>query len=341
MEKTKDPAESYIHRDLSWLAFNERVLGEALDPANPLLERVRFLGIAANNLDEFLMVRVAGLKSLIEAGYNHKDSFGFYPRELFAQIHSRIDAQIAKLYSVYKEGISKELQKKKIFILKPDQLNGEQSKAIKRYFESTLYPIVTPMAVDPGHPFPALHSKANAFVLHLSRKDQMYLALCVIPKSVPRLYRLPSEKDESCFIFIDEIIRHNLEAFFRGYRIEDSFSFRLIRDSEITFAEEYSADLLKAIESQVKKRPKAKVISLQVEKGKHAALLELLHTNLDFPKEDLIFVEDNPDLSFLLDLPAQAARPELTFPSYTPYKMEYENIFDGDDSLPNFSFPSI
>ncbi len=328
MEKNKEPSEIYIHRDLSWLAFNERVLEESLDPANPILERVKFLGIAANNLDEFFMVRVAGLKSLIEAGYNHKDNFGFYPRELFAEIRLRIDAQIEKLYTAYKGEISKELQKNKIFILKPDQLNFEQSRAVKRYFESTLYPIVTPMAVDPGHPFPVLHSKTNAFALQLNRKDETYLALCVIPKSVPRLYRLPSERDEACFMFIDEIIRVNLDAFFRGNKITDSFAFRVIRDSEITFQEDYSADLLKAIESQVKNRPKARVISLQAEKGKHAQLLELLRANLDFPAEDIIFVEGNPDLSVLMDLPVQAARPELTFPSYTPNKPAYENIFD-------------
>ena len=327
MEK-KDPREIFIHRDLSWLSFNERVLGEALDASNPLLERVKFLSIAANNLDEFFMVRVAGLKRLIDVDYNHKDVFGYYPLELFSEIRLRIDAQITIIYDIYKENIGKDLRKNKIFILKPEQLNGEQKKAVKKYFETTLFPIVTPMAVDPGHPFPVLHSKTNAFALALDRKDESFLALAVIPKSVPRLYRLPSEKDEFCFIFIDEIIRQNLEDFFRGYRIVDSFSFRIIRDSEISFEEEYTPDLLKAIESEIKKRPKAKVVSLQAEKGKHSELLELLHTNLDFPKDDIIFVDGNLDLSSLSELFSQVVRPELMFSSYIPAKIEYENIFD-------------
>ena len=328
MEKLGDPKNIFIHRDLSWLSFNERVLGEALDGNNPLLERLRFLSIAANNLDEFFMVRVSGLKRLIDAGHNHKDQFGYYPDEVFTEIFTRVNSQIARLYAVYKESIDRELQKNKIFILKPGQLDDEQKRAVKRYFETTLFPILTPIAVDPGHPFPVLHSKTNAIALSLSRRGETFLALMVIPNSVPRLYKLPSKNNEFCFIFIDEIIRENLEIFFRSYRIEDSFCFRVIRDSEIAFSEEYAPDLLKAIDDELKKRPRAKVISLQVENGKHDALLELLYTKLDFPKENIIFVGGNLDLSSLAELSLQVTRLDLMFASYTPAKLEYENIFD-------------
>lgn len=328
MDSAQDPKEIFFHRDLSWLSFNERVLAQALDAGNPLLERVKFLSIAANNLDEFFMVRVSGLKRLIDAGHNHKDAFGHYPLELLAELFVRINAQTEKLHTIYKENISKDLQKNKIFICKPEQLNGEQKRAVKRYFETTLFPIATPMAVDPSHPFPVLHSKTNAFALQVSRKDEAYLALLVIPQSVPRLYVLPSEKDEFCFIFIDEILRQNLEVFFRGYQIADSFSFRIIRDSEISLQEEYAADLLKAIEDEIKKRPMAKVASLQVEKGKHAQLLELLHTNLDFPEENIIFVDGNVGMSSLSELSSGVVRPELLYTSYAPAPLEYENIFD-------------
>ena len=255
----KESRELFFHRDLSWLSFNERVLEEALDTANPLLERVRFLSIAANNLDEFFMVRVAGLKRLIDAGHNHKDSFGYYPAELFADLSSKIALQFAKLYSIYAENIDKDLQKNKIFILNPGQLNGEQKRAVKKYFETTLFPIITPMAIDQSHPFPVLHSKTNVFALYLGRWDETHLALMVIPRSVPRLFKLPSEKDEFCFIFIDEIIRENLENFFRGYKILDSFAFRIIRDGEFSLQEEYASDLLKAIDD-AKTRAGGKII---------------------------------------------------------------------------------
>jgi polyphosphate kinase len=324
----KEPKELFIHRDISWLHFNERVLGEALDGSNPLLERLNFLSIAANNLDEFFMVRVAGLKRLLDAGHNLMDAFGYYPSELFSEICALINSQIEKLYGIYGAPITDDLRKNKIFILKPGQLNGEQKKAAKRYFETTLFPILTPMAVDPSHPFPVLHSKTNAFALSINRKGEAYLALLVIPKSVPRLCRLPSQKDEHCFIFIDEIIRENLEVLFRGYQIVDSFTFRIIRDSEMSLREEYAPDLLKAIEGELKKRPKAKVINVYVEKGAPGELLEFLCTSLDFPKDDILFVDGNLDLSSLSELPPQVARPELIFRSFTPAKTEYEDIFE-------------
>lgn len=329
MKEVKDPQEIFIHRDLSWLAFNERILEEAVDNTNPLLERLRFLGIAANNLDEFLMVRVAALKRLIDAGYNHKDSFGWFPFELYTQMHAEIGKHVERTYAIYKDIIAKDLKKNNIFILNNyDQLSGEQRRSAKRYFETTLFSVVTPMAVDPSHPFPALHSKTSAFALHLQKKEEKHLALIVIPKSVPRLYKLPSEEGEFSFICIDEVIRENLEVFFRGYQIQDSFLFRLIRDSEIYPQEEYAPDLLKAIEAEIKKRPKAKVVSLQVENGKHDELLGLLYADLDFPREDIIFFDGNPDLASLLELPSQITRSDLAFPSYTPAKIEYENIFD-------------
>ena len=323
-----DPKEIFIHRDLSWLAFNERVLEEAADTGNPLLERLKFLAIFANNLDEFFMVRVAGLKRLIDAGYNHKDAFGYYPTELFSQIQSKTESLIGRQYALYKGDLARDMRKHRIFILDPGQLSGEQKKAAKRYFETVLFPIITPMAVDPGHPFPALHSKTNAFAVHLSRNETSFLALLVIPDSVPRFFRLPSEKDESCFIYIDEIIRENLEVFFRGYKLLGSFPFRVIRDSEFSMQEEYTPDLLKAIESEVKKRPMAKVVSLQVEKNNHSPLLELLYTALAVAPEEIIVIDGNLDLSGLFELTAGVVKPELSFRSYAPALVEYENIFD-------------
>lgn len=328
MALESDPKKLFIHRDLSWLSFNERVLQEATNPDNPLFERVKFLGIAANNLDEFLMVRVAGTKRLIDAGHNHKDAFGYYPWELFAEVHARLGAQLTRIYAVYKNEILRDLRKNKVLILKPRELNNDQKKAVKTYFETTLFPILTPLAVDAGHPFPVLASRTNAFAFLLNKRGEMHLALMVIPTSVPRLFKLPSEKDESVFIFVDDILRENFETFFRGYRITDSFVFRVMRDSELSMQEEFAPDLLKAIESEVKKRPTAKVISLQAESEAHAGLLELLHTNLDFPKEDILFIDDVPDLASLMALPGIAYKPELMFPSYAVAKTAYENIFD-------------
>ena len=149
-----DVKERLIHRDLSWLNFNERVLEEAVDSSNPLLERVRFLAIFINNLDEFFMVRIAFIKRLVDSGYNKKDDFGYYPHEVLAELKNKIDELISKYYEIYKGKTKKELEKNKIFLKKLEELDGEQQRFAKRYFDKTLFPIITPMAVDQGRPFP-------------------------------------------------------------------------------------------------------------------------------------------------------------------------------------------
>src|SRR3989338_12603 len=323
-----DEKEKFIHRDLSWLSFNERVLEEAVDPTNPLLERIKFLAIFANNLDEFLMVRVAGLKRLLSSEYNRKDDFGYFPPELFSQLQDRVGVFFKKIYDIYKGEITGLLDRNKILVKTTDRLNAEQKKAVKWYFETVLYPIVTPMAVDEGHPFPTLSSKTNAFAILLERDKNKHLAILPIPKAIPRLLKLPSEKDENCFMLIDYIISENLENFFRGYKILGSFGFRIIRDSEISAAEEYTTDLLKAIESEVKKRPTARVVSLQVEKNFNAELLELLAKGLEFPSNQIAFIDGNLDLTYYFELAAQATKPELNYRSFVPDRLEYENIFD-------------
>lgn len=323
-----DEKNKFIHRDLSWLSFNERVLEEATDPHNPLLEKIKFLAIFANNLDEFFMVRVAGLRRLLDSGYNHKDDFGYYPQELFAEIKSRSDLMVNRFYDLYENAIKKDLEKNKITIRKANQLNAEQKKAAKRYFESTLYPIITPMAVDQGHPFPVLHTKTTALGVYLKREATNALAIIPIPKSIPRLLKLPSEKEEFCFILIDDIIRENLENFFRGYTILGNFSFRLIRDSELTIKEEFASNLLKAIEEEVKKRPKARVVSLQIEKNAHPEFLKLLRDAIEYPEDSITPINGDLDMTYLFDLVGQTTKPELLYRSFVPAKKEYENIFD-------------
>src|SRR3989338_1181298 len=171
-----DVKELFIHRDISWLSFNERVLEEASDPANPLLERARFLAIFANNLDEFFMVRVAGIRRLVDSGYNKKDDFGYYPHEALADLNAKAGELIKKFYDVYKGKIKKEFEKNKVFLKKFEELDGEQQKFAKRFFDRTLFPIITPMAVDQGRPFPSLPSKTLAFAMVVIRKEEPHLA---------------------------------------------------------------------------------------------------------------------------------------------------------------------
>jgi len=322
------PTPKFLNRELSWLEFNQRVLDEATDENLPLLERLKFLAIFVSNLDEFFMVRVSGIKNLLDSKYDRKDAFGYYPQDLMAEIKTRVDSLTEKLYDIHKMKLKKEFEKNKIFIRKFDELNDEQQKFIKRYFDSTLFPIITPMAIDQGRPFPVLPSKTLAFAVTLMRREQPHLAVIPVPKATPRLLKLPADKEENSFILIDEILRAHLPNFFRGYKILSQALFRVIRDSELTVDEEFTPDLLKAIEMEVKKRPKAKIMRLEIEKNCPAELLEPLCLGLDFPKENISVVDGDMDLTYLFELVNQVQTPELRDRGYIPPKISYENIFD-------------
>ncbi len=326
LENVLDKTNS-IHRDLSWLLFNKRVLDEALDMNNPLLERVKFLAIFVNNLDEFFMVRVASLRNFIDSGMNKKDAFGFYPQELYDAIKNASAQQIDKLYDIYEKDITKQLEKNDIFIKKYDQLTKAEKKAAEDYFETTLYPIVTPLAVDPGHPFPILPSKTLAFAVSVSRKGNNYLTVIPVPKNVNRLFKLPSVKNETNFILIDDILRAQIKSFFQGYKVSSFCLFRVIRDSELILDEEVNPSLLKAIEEEVKKRFRAKPVYMEIEEKHERGLLELLCDGLKFPIEEVNRIKSDLDLSFFFELMPQVEKPALLFPSYAPAKINYENIF--------------
>ncbi|MBI4845894.1 MAG: polyphosphate kinase 1 [Candidatus Omnitrophica bacterium] len=318
----------FIARDLSWLEFNGRVLEEAADTENPLLERLKFIAIFMNNLDEFLMVRFSGLKNLIAGGYNAKDSFGYLPQDLFPLVKAKIGLLNKRLYSLYHEKIKAELEKNKIVEKKAEQLSAEQKRFVKKYFDTELFPIVTPIAVDQGRPFPVLPSKTIAFAVLLSRYSSQNLAIIPVPEGISRAVELPSEKDEFNFILVEEILRMNLENFFRGYKLCESSLFRIVRDSEILVDEEYAPNLLRAIESEVKKRSRANVIYMEAEKNCSSILLEMLSTGLGYPQQEVAQIEANMDLTYLFDLIKKVPRTELTFQSFVPGKREYENIFE-------------
>ncbi len=320
--------DKFIHRDLSWLEFNRRVLEEAADAQNPLLERLKFLSIFTGNLDEFYMVRVAAVKKLLESGYNRKDQFGFGPSEIFQEIKLKADSLVKDLYDVYMGSIKAALESNKVYLKNLEELNETQKKFVKRYFDTTLYPIMTPMAVDQGHPFPDLPSKTIALAVSIERSQKNHLAIIPVPKSVPRLLKLPSEGDEFSFILIDQLIKDNLKEFFKGYKIQTASEFRLLRDSEIAFDEEFAPNLLKAMEKELKKRTSAKTVYVQMEQGANTELVDILCTGLNFLKEEIVFVSSDLDLAFFYEMANSIDRPGVRFGSYVPSRVPYEDIFD-------------
>ncbi len=327
-DKSYSEKERFIHRDISWLAFNGRVLEEAAEKKNPLLERVKFLAIYVNNLDEFLMVRYAGLRKLEDSEYNKEDKYGFFPGELKSAIKEKLDQQFKKLYALYKGDITEELGKKKVFIRKYAELNETQQKYCRKHFEKTVFPITTPMAVDQGHPFPILSSKTLAFAVNLEKGGLEYLSIIPVPMNIPRLIRIPSAKEDACFILLEELINSQLDSFFKGYKITSALFFKVIRDSELEVEEEYADDLLKAIEGEVKKRMLAKAVYLEVEKPFNKKLLSTLCEKIGIAEEETRAVEGNPDLKFLFELIPAVSKPELLHRGFVAAKQEYESIFD-------------
>lgn len=320
--------EHYIPRDVSWLKFNQRVLLEADDQSNPFLERLKFLAISSNNLDEFLMVRYAGLKSLVAAEFNKKDSFGYYPQEVLEETTGQIKEFLAQAYGIYKDHLLHEMPKHGIFMKNMAELSREQKKFITEYFETIIYPIITPLAVDPGHPFPVLPSKTMAFAVHINNKPNHSLAVVPIPKNIPRVLRLPSSKEEYVFILIEDVIRENLKDLFKGYKISNATLFRLIRDSELAVEEEYTTDLLQSIEQEVHKRNLADVVYLEAEECCTPELLSLLCDGLGFFMNEVVRVNSHMDLTLLFEVAKQVNKPDLTYETFVPAKKEIENIFD-------------
>ncbi len=327
-QKTElSPREKFIHREISWLNFNERVMDEASDLSNPLLERLKFLAIFINNLDEFIMVRVAGLRRLLDSGFNQKDIFGYYPFELFQEIRLRVEVLFRKLYDIF-ELLNNELKKNKIFIKTYEGLTGEQKKYINRLFEQTIFPTITPMAVDQGRPFPLLSSKTIAFAVSLKQNGKIHLAIIPVPQSAQRVIRLPSERHQLDFILLDEVIREFLPKFFRGFEILHTTAFRLMRDSELSVDEEFAEHLLKAIEEELRKRPRGKVVCLELERACDKQLKQMICEGLDFSEEDVITIKGDLDLSFLFELIHEVGDPQLSYPDFKRGQIDYEDIFE-------------
>ena len=320
------PRGRFVHREISWLAFNERVLEEAVDPHNPLAEQVKYLAIFASNLDEFFMVRVAGIRRLMEARFNKRDPYGYYPDEIYEQIGEKVDELTVKHYAVFRE-VHDKLRDHGIEIRQVKDLNNEQKKYVKNYFNSAVFPVVTPMAVDQGHPFPNLPSNTLSLALHLSKKGKKHFAILPVPSNLPRLIELPSRRGAFHAILLEEIIRNKLRVFFRGYKIVKSGLFRLLRDSDFVMEEEYADDLLQAIEEEIRKRPHANIVRLEIETGLNRELVSTLCQELECEETAAAVIDGVLDLSFLFDISSAVPKQTLQFPSFTGSSIRCSDIF--------------
>ena len=323
MEKInlKNP-EYYYNRELSWLLFDERVLGEARDRTNPLFERLKFLSITASNLDEFFMIRVASLKDMVNAGYHKMDIAGLTPVKQLEQLNTATHELVNLQYSTYNRSLLPLLEQEGIHVvLAHEDLTEEQAAYVDRYFEENVYPVLTPMAVDSSRPFPLIRNKSlniGALLSKKGSKEKPDFATVQVPAVLPRIVKLPGKEGQTTLILLEEIIERNMKLLFLNYDVICAHPFRIMRNADLTIDEDEAADLLKEIERQLKKRQWGEAIRLEVADDIDAKLLKILIEELDIKEEDIYRINGPLDLTFLMKMYGMEGYDHLKTPKYTP-----------------------
>ncbi len=336
MARTSPKQKLFNGRDHSWMQFNRRVLEEAEDPSNPLLERVKFLAITGSNLDEYVEVRQAGLMQRIEDGYREPGYDGLRPEEslavLTADIHSFVDAQ----YRCWNDQLLLELGKQGIRLLEWRELDEEARSYAQSYFQREVDPLLTPISIDPAHPFPRVLNKALCLALLLRRKRKssgpQVLGVVTVPRALPRFVRLPGAEGAYDYLLLQDLIAQNLAGMYRGYEVLSRAAFRVTRNSNLYFEEEEARSLLETIRVELHNRRKGDAVRLEIESGADEEIVERLRVNFELD-QDQVFHDDGPvNLSRLFFFYDDVRRPDLKFPHFTPrpYKLSRKsgNIFD-------------
>lgn len=333
--KSFDKPDHFLNRELSWLEFNNRVLEEAQDPNVPLVERIKFLAIFSTNLDEFFMVRVAGVRRQIDANVMSKGPDGMRPLEVMDAMNRRIHDLTALQHDYFLDMLLPQLNREGVFILKPGQLSADQVAYANDYFRQTVMTILTPLAIDPSHPFPHLANRVICLMVEMRPVAEGRLPttnLAIIPMSVsaiPRFIRLPSPDGTYHFILLEDLIRLFIEELFKGYEIKNCYTIRVTRDSDLQYDEDPSEDLLKTITESLRNRRKGAAIRIQYEKDLSAALLKQLVNELDLAPEDLYPSRGFIAFSDLWNLYGQLDMPHLKDPAFPPQPVaEFETGTD-------------
>ncbi len=322
-----DSAGRYFNRELSWLAFNQRVLEESLNQAHPLLERLRFLSISGTNLDEFFMVRVAGLKGQQLQHIEERSVDGMTPSQQLDAIARDADALMAAQQAQWAR-LASELNESGISVLEEDAIQGDVAAALERHFRDQIFPVLTPQALDPAHPFPFIPNQGLSLLLDLKRLSdgEPIRELVMIPASLPRFVRIPGRKAR--YVTMETLLRRFTGLLFPGYEVLGAGAFRIIRDSDIEIEEE-AEDLVRYFRSAIKRRRRGRVIRLEVETGMPDQLEAVVKN--EFGGNDAIISETGGflgigDLAQLVD----EDRPDLKFTPYTPRFPERIREHDGD-----------
>ncbi|MFN0063797.1 MAG: polyphosphate kinase 1 [Myxococcaceae bacterium] len=325
--ETNDP-RLFINRELSWLAFNERVLQDAKDSSLPIYERLKFLCIASSNLDEFFMVRVAGLKQQLLGGVAEPAADGMLPAEQLAAVGERAHAMVQDQYRVWRDEILPELQTSGVALLSRDELTAEQKAAARSHFFSCVFPALTPLAVDPGHPFPHLRNKSLNLAVVLQRRPnnrrkkfresrETSLAVVQVPSVLSRLVPLPAASGRAV-ILLDEVVAMHVGELFPGFIVEEVSAFRVTRNWDLNVDEEESEDLLSTIQDELRRRDRGAAVRLELRADAQPALEQSLAAALKLSAPDVYRVQGPLQLSDLMALSDNDFRPEMRVEPLTP-----------------------
>jgi len=341
LKKYNNP-KNFINRDLSWVEFNRRVLEEALDPEMPLLEKVKFLSIFHSNLDEFYMIRISGLKEQIAAGVSEPSIDGLTPHEQLQQIDKKLQPMLAKTQDLWINEIVPALRENKVFIQNYEELTVQEQECLTEYFRKEIYPVLTPLAFDPGRPFPYISNLSLSLAILVSKPSgEKHFARLKVPNILPRLLQIdkilePNKKPatngnfSARYIWLGDLIKANLNLLFPGLEVLEAHRFRITRDTDIELQEDEADDLLRVIEENIRQRRFGSVVRLEVADKMPEFMLETLMENLQVTREDVHVYEGPLGLSAIMqlyDLPLHHLKFKQYFPVIPKAFEDEEDIF--------------
>ncbi|HTC76298.1 MAG TPA: polyphosphate kinase 1 [Edaphobacter sp.] len=330
----------FLSRDESWMRFNQRVLEEAQDETNPLLERVKFLAITASNLDEFVEIRVAGFLQRIEDGYNlaqPPDEGGLTPQERLDGLMERIHRFVEAQYRCWNEQLLPAMQADKIRVLRWSELGEKARERALEFYDTEVDPLLTPVTVDPSHPFPRVLNKALCIGLLLRHKRRglkaaTALGVVTVPRALPRLVPLVGEEGYCDFILLHELVESQVERMFRGYEVLSRSAFRVTRNSNLYMQEEESRSVLESVRAELHNRRKGDAVRMEIESSATEEMVERLRINFELDPSQVFRTDGPVNLSRLMNLYAEVKRPALKYPAFVAKEFKLSakstDIFD-------------
>jgi polyphosphate kinase len=324
VRKSFSGQQLFLNRHYSWLQFNERVLEEARDPANPLLERVKFLGITASNLDEFVEVRVAGLLQQVEHGIRDPGPDGRTPNLVLAELAEKIHEFVRAQYDCWRDELVPALADKSVRVLGLSELRPAARKHIEDFYAKTVEPLLTPVTMDPAHPFPHVLNKALCLAFLLKRKrrgSHTYFGVVTVPRALPRLVLLPSAEGAVDYVFLHDVVHAFAERLYHGYDALSAVPFRVTRNSNLYLEEEESRSILDTVDTQLHRRRKGAAVRLEIEAGADQEIIDRLEANFRLAPWQVFRVHGPINLSRLFHLYDQTPHPDLKYKPFAPREL--------------------